>query len=69
MRDIEKRLAELESRVAHHEQMAEALSDVLARQDGTIDLLTARIKRLIERLQVLESTIHRPPDNQPPPHY
>ena len=66
----EDRLIALESRIAHYEQMAEDLSDVIARQDKNIDLLTAQVRCLIERLRTVEVGIDRSPQyDRPPPHY
>ena len=47
--DAESRLTELESRLAHHERMAEEMSAVLFEQGRTIDLLTAQMRRLRAR--------------------
>lgn len=67
---LEQRLVELESRIAHHERMAEDLSSVIADQGRTIDLLTQRVNRLIGRLGELEAGWERSPqDDKPPPHY
>lgn len=67
---LERRLVELESRVAHHERMAEDLSSVIADQGRTIDLLNERVRRLIGRLRELEAGWERSPqDDKPPPHY
>ena len=66
----EERLIALESRLAHHERMAEEISDVLAAQGNTIDRLTAEIRRLRERLRDLEvAPVRAPQDEPPPPHY
>lgn len=69
MTDIEDRLIDLETRLAHHERMTEELSEVIARQDRTIDLLSAQLRRLIGRLQNLEGAVLSVPENQKPPHY
>lgn len=67
---LERRLIELESRVAHHERMAEDLSSVIADQGRTIDMLNERVRRLIGRLRELEAGWERSPqDDKPPPHY
>ncbi|HTH17160.1 MAG TPA: SlyX family protein [Magnetospirillum sp.] len=67
---VAQRLTELESRIAHHERMAEDLSSVIAEQGRTIDLLTERVRRLIERTRELEAGWDRSPqDDKPPPHY
>lgn len=68
--DLEARLVELEMRLAHHERMAEELSDIIADQGRTIDRLTLQMRRLIERLLEVEAGGQRSPqDDKPPPHY
>lgn len=67
---LELRLIELESRLAHHERMAEELSSVIAEQGQTIDLLNERVRRLMGRLREVEAGWDRSPqDDRPPPHY
>jgi len=67
---LENRLIDLEARLAHHERMAEELSTVMFEQGRTIDLLTAQVRRLRERLADLEAGVERSPqDDRPPPHY
>lgn len=67
---LEQRLVELESRIAHHERMAEDLSSVIADQGRTIDILNERVRRLIGRLRDMEAGWERSPqDDKPPPHY
>ncbi|MDR3435933.1 SlyX family protein [Telmatospirillum sp.] len=69
-RNIENRLVALESRLAHHEKMADELSDVLASQQQTIDLLTSQVRQLRSRVRELETGYERSPqDDRPPPHY
>lgn len=66
----DSRLTDLETRLAHHERMAEEMSEVIARQQGEIDRLTILVRRLVERLREVEAD--RPPspqDDKPPPHY
>jgi SlyX protein len=63
-------IAELEIRLAHHEQTADELSAVVAKQADQIDALRAQLRRLTERLQALEQAVPRPTgDEPPPPHY
>ncbi|MGQ9371114.1 SlyX family protein [Azospirillum sp. ST 5-10] len=70
MSDTETRLNELESRLAHHERMAEEMSAVLFEQGRTVERLAAQVRRLTERLLALESGAARAPgDEPPPPHY
>ena len=67
---LEARLVELESRLAHHERMAEDLSAVLADQGRAIELLTRQLRRVTERLLDSEAGWQRSPqDDKPPPHY
>ena len=67
---VESRLVELESRLAHHERMAEDLSGVLYEQGRAIERLGAQVRRLTERLATLEAGGgHSPADERPPPHY
>lgn len=67
---LEDRIVELEMRLAHHELMAEEVSEVLARQASTIDILELRLRRLTDRLKETEAGWDRSPnDDRPPPHY
>ncbi len=66
----ERRLTELETRLAHHERMAEELSSVLFEQGRLIDRLSAQLHRLRSRVAELEAGPQRAPqDEAPPPHY
>jgi SlyX protein len=68
--DMQQRLIALETRLTHHERMAEELSDVLAEQQRTIDMLTAQVRRLTGRLQeIAAGWSPSPQDDRPPPHY
>lgn len=68
--DFEQRFIALETRLSHHERMAEELSDVVARQARTIEILTAQIRHLRERVAELADMGARSPrDDKPPPHY
>lgn len=67
---LEYRLVALESRLAHHERMAEELSDCVLRQGRSIDLLTQQVSALRERVRELENGwAPSPQDEKPPPHY
>jgi SlyX protein len=69
--ELQQRVTTLEIRLAHFEQMADELSEVIARQDHTIDIMGAKLQRLIERLRSVESGggDRSPQDDRPPPHY
>ena len=70
MTDYEQRLIALESRLTHHERMAEDMSDVIAEQQRTIDLLTTQLRRLGERMRDMSASWSpSPQDDRPPPHY
>ena len=64
------RIADLETRLAHHERLAEELSAEVARQAREIDALRERVRHLSDRVGSVEGTL---PDNSadepPPPHY
>lgn len=67
---LEQRLIELESRIAHHERMAEDLSSVIAEQGRIIDMLSERVRRMTARMREMEAGWDRSPqDDKPPPHY
>ena len=68
---VEERIVELERRLAFHERTGEELSGVVAAQARVIDGLTARVRRLLERVQALEASLRErsPQDDRPPPHY
>ncbi len=68
--DMQQRLIALETRLTHHERMADELSDVIAEQQRTIDLLTAQLRRLTERMRDMAAGWSpSPQDEKPPPHY
>ena len=66
---LDERLVDLESRLAHHESMAEDLSEVVAAQGRTIDSLTQQVRRLTERLLEVEDGLRLLLPDKPPPHY
>jgi SlyX protein len=68
---FEDRIVELERRLALHERMAEELSGVVAEQARTIDVLNARLRAVIGRVQSVEDAAWQrsPQDDKPPPHY
>lgn len=67
---VEQRFIDLETRLAHHERLAEDLSAVVAEQGLALDRLTERVRQLAERLRDVEAGWARAPqDEKPPPHY
>ncbi len=70
--DNAKRLAELESQSAFNEEMLAKLSEVVARQDGELQLLRQQLDALASRLRDLGegmSVAVSQVDEGPPPHY
>jgi len=68
--DVERRLIDLEARLAHHERMAEEMSDQLVRQSRVIDLLNQRVDHLWAQLQeIAAGWTNLPGEEPPPPHY
>ena len=67
---LEDRLIALEIRLTYFERMAEDMSDVLVDQSRTIDVLTAQLRRLRERMEEARTDGEgSPQDDRPPPHY
>lgn len=68
---VELRLAELETRLAHHEHAVDELSAIVAEQGKVIDRMTVAVRALTERLRDVTSDLHQrsPSDDKPPPHY
>jgi SlyX protein len=66
----DQRLMALEIRLAHFERMVEDLSDVIVDQGRAMDLMTAQIRRMRERIvEVAAGAEGSPQDDRPPPHY
>lgn len=67
--EAQKRLIEIETRLAFQEQTLQEMSDVVARQQAEIERLTLAVKELRERLRVIASPVADPSEETPPPHY
>jgi len=68
--DVEKRLIELETLLAHQEETIRDLSDMVARQWETIDGMARDMKRLHARLnEEVESLRDGGGAEKPPPHW
>ena len=68
---LEDRIIELEIRLAHYEQTADDLTDVVVRQGREIEALSFELRRLRDRMQTaLDNRADgSPQDERPPPHY
>lgn len=70
LEDLVRRLNDLEIRAAYYEQMADDLSQIMARQSDTIDRLTLQVRHLSDRQKGMEAQwAPSPQDSKPPPHY
>jgi len=65
-----RRIDGLEEALAHHEAMVHDLSDELAKQWRTIEVLSRRLKEMEEKIATLGPPADAPgPNDPPPPHY
>jgi SlyX protein len=67
---MEKRLTELESRVAFQDDTIQKLNDVVVAQQDQLDRMFEELKYLNEKIKVLDSELVAAEDQEtPPPHY
>ena len=65
-------LTRLEETVAHLTRVSEELSDIVARQEGEIDVLKRRVEMLMRReaeREAADGGVVIGGDDRPPPHY
>jgi SlyX protein len=67
MSTIERRIDELEMRLAHQEKTIAELNDVITAQWKKMEALERQLRRFGEDLQAMDSV--DAPANQKPPHY
>jgi SlyX protein len=67
MSNAEKRLDDLEMRLAHQDKTIAELNDVITSQWKAIDALERKLRRLNEELEAVQAT--EAPPVQKPPHY
>ena len=66
----EERFIDLESRLAHQDQLLQELNDVVTRQQAKIMQLDELCKSLIARVRsIADSTPAGDPGDERPPHY
>jgi SlyX protein len=68
MNTIEKRMEEIEIRIAHQDRTIAELNDVITAQWKKLELLERQLRRVGEELEALD-TSEGPAANQKPPHY
>ena len=67
---MEKRLTELESRIAFQEDAIQKLNDVVVQQQHLIDQIAIKQKILQEQLTAIEPSLLADQEHEtPPPHY
>jgi SlyX protein len=67
--DLERRMTEVELKLAYAEQTAEDLSAVVIEQGRRIDALQQQISELLKRLEEAATWDPSSQDDRPPPHY
>jgi SlyX protein len=67
MSNTEKRLDDLEMRLAHQDKTITELNDVITAQWKAIDTLERKLRRMNEELEAVQAT--EAPPVQKPPHY
>ena len=63
------RLAEVEAKLAFAEDLLDSLNEIVARQQGQIDLLQEQLRLLNRRMQEMAEANAGPPAQERPPHY
>ncbi len=66
---LEARVGELEAHTAHQEGIIQDLSDGIAKQWESIDVLTRTVELLKDQLLNLEDGVQAILPDKPPPHY
>jgi len=71
LKDLEKRLDELENRLVFQDDLIESLNTVIARQDREIITMAGQLKALFSRISDLAETAApgASAENEIPPHY
>lgn len=67
--DVEQRLIDVETLLAHQEETIRDLSDMVARQWETIDGMARDLKRLDTRLNEEIESLRSDGPEKPPPHW
>lgn len=67
--ELERRIADLESRLAFQGDTIQALNDVLVAQQAAVQRLQAQLKMLARRQEDMQCGIGVEEDEAPPPHY
>lgn len=67
--ELERRIADLETRLAFQDDTIQALNDVLIAQQAAVDRLQAQLKLLARRQEDMQGDIGMEGDEAPPPHY
>jgi|TARA_B100000315_G_scaffold259330_1_gene314944 SlyX protein len=67
--ELVQRVSELEAHAAHQEGIIQDLSDGIAKQWESLDVLTRTVEMLKDQLLNLEDGVQAILPDKPPPHY
>lgn len=67
--ELERRIADLETRLAFQDDTIQALNDVLVAQQAAVERLQAQLKLLARRQEDLQNGGGIEGEEAPPPHY
>ena len=67
--ELERRIADLETRLAFQDDTIQALNDVLVAQQAAVERLQAQLKLLARRQEDLQNGGGIGGEEAPPPHY
>lgn len=67
--DIERRVVELEMRLAFQDDTIQSLNDVLVEQQRHVEQLQLQVAALAKRQQEINGQFEIAEDDAPPPHY
>lgn len=67
--DIQSHLIDLEMKISHQEAAIDELKTTVFDQGLQIDRLETKIKRMLERLESVDTAAPVGPGNEKPPHY
>jgi len=67
--ELERRIADLETRLAFQDDTIQTLNDELVAQQAAVERLQVQLKMLARRQEDMQSGIGMEGDEAPPPHY
>jgi len=67
--ELERRIADLETRLAFQDDTIQTLNDELVAQQAAVERLQVQLKMLARRQEDMQSGVGMDGDEAPPPHY